>query len=73
MGSLFTKQHFQTQYDKCDICKTNRITYKSCFVVPKHFNQGSLYFTCTNGHHFFVNTFGDSYETINERFKCTKM
>ena len=54
----------------CDVCKTNIIMYKWCYIplLRNFLNDGTIYFKCNNGHHFFVHTRNHSYETICKRF-----
>ena len=71
MGTFFSKH--QTQYDTCDICKSNSIKLTSAFLIKKTDYQGSLYFTCENGHNFYTNSKGYSHEELKElekRFNC---
>lgn len=78
MGNFFTKEHNQTQYNTCDICNNNDITFKSFVLIPSKFCfQGSVYFTCKNKHCFFINvletgTFSEAEESIYRRFKLKK-
>ena len=75
MGNIFTTQKHQTQYKVCDVCKSDIIIYESCFIpgMNNPLYRGSINFKCNNGHHFFVNTIGDSYETICKRFNCSNV
>jgi hypothetical protein len=69
---FFSKLKHQTQYKVCDVCKSDIIIYERCFMFPmrNYLYSGDIYFKCNNGHHFYVNTIGISYETICKHFDC---
>jgi hypothetical protein len=70
VGNFFSDSKLQKQYNYCEICLSNKITYDSCFVT-RHL-QGDIYFRCENNHSFHTYTFGKTYEEINYEFSKNK-
>jgi len=75
MGSIFSKVQVQEQYNFCEICNDNNITFESVQLIPNRFwCQGSAYFTCKNKYSFSMNIleFGEwskATELAYQRFK----
>ena len=79
MGNLCINN--QTQYNSCDKCNNNNITFTGVELIPcRYCLQGSIYFRCKNNHCFYLNVsesypYDEAIERINKRYahlkKCT--